>query len=83
MLIMDKPEKCDYCPVGRIFGMEGFVECRASRDEHTFTRVNREVGKIPDWRPLKDVPDKCWPVGMNFERGWNACIDEILKGCES
>lgn len=38
---------------------------------------------VPDWCPLKPVPEKkkideyFYP---NFDYAWNACIDEILKG---
>ena len=31
ILVIDMPECCDYCPVGRIFGIEGQVECRAGK----------------------------------------------------
>lgn len=76
ILVIDTPECCDYCPVGRIFGMEGQVECMEGKD----IRVNNNGRTIPDWCPLRDLPEKYYPVSMNFESGYNACIDEILKG---
>lgn len=74
ILIMDKPEnclKCEFCDRR----LDGTLRCTRNK-----VASNVVFGlAIPDWCPLKDVPDKYWPVSMNFERGWNACIDEILK----
>ena len=54
ILVIDKPEYCDCCPVGRIFGTAGQVECMASKD----IRVNQDGRTISDWCPLKEMP-KC------------------------
>lgn len=94
ILVVDTPECCDYCPVGRIFGMAGQVECMEGKD----IRVNNNGRIIPDWCPLRDLPEKKEEKqylnrkdnGGNTETygetrdmiavGWNMCIDEILKG---
>ncbi len=56
ILIIDTPKSCDYCPVGRIFGMAGAGECRARQieDIHNVC-VNRDGTTIPDWCPLKKI----------------------------
>lgn len=69
ILVIDTPEDCSKCDLKNGYFC-GKTKCWI--DEDCFPK--------PDWCPLKDVPDKYYPVGMNFERGWNACIDEILKG---
>ncbi len=81
ILIIDTPKSCDYCPIGRIFGMAGAVECKAGEE----TAVNRDGTTIPNWCPLKEISEKKPTSGkpeehdrlcMNF--GYNSCIDEIL-----
>lgn len=42
-----------------------------------------EFETVPGWCPLRYLPEKYRPVSMNFERGFNACIDEILKGVDT
>lgn len=94
ILVIDTPECCDYCPVGRIFGMAGQVECMEGKD----IRVNNNGRTIPDWCPLRDFPEKkspkkfcnvvnggkVWGFHMSgFNKGYNACIDEILKETKS
>lgn len=85
ILVIDTPEYCDYCPVGRIFGIAGQVECMAGKD----IRVNNNGRAIPDWCPLRDLPEKRkvplqYPcLHQLIADGWNACIDEILKGGEA
>lgn len=53
--------------------------------------VDPIVGKVPDWCPIKPLPEKklltgdvsnAAKAGKELVRvGWNACIDEILKEC--
>lgn len=75
MLVMDKPNVCIDCPV-HFAGISGQVWC--GKEKKRLLSDDIEIFK-PDWCPLKDVSDKYWPVSTNFERGWNACIDELLK----
>ena len=63
ILVIDTPECCDYCPVGRIFGMAGQVECMAGKD----IRVNNNGRTIPDWCPLRDLPEQYTPISMGFD----------------
>lgn len=80
ILAIDTPECCDYCPVGRIFGMAVKVECMAGKD----IRVNNNGGIIPNWCQLLDLPKKMAEENRWFRKdyaeGFNDCIDEILKG---
>ena len=70
MLVMDMPECCD--------------ECFCRNDITSWCRpCNRVIPRRyekPDWCPLKAVPKKYETVSMDFERGYNACVDEILTG---
>lgn len=70
ILVIDTPESCWGCDLE--YG-------------HYCGKEKRHIGEgefetIPDWCPLRDFPEKYYPVSMNFESGFNACIDEILKG---
>lgn len=78
LLVMNKPNACIDCPV-HFTGASGQVWC--GKEKRRLLSSDIEIFK-PDWCPPKDVPSKYWPVSMNFECGFNACIDEILKdGC--
>lgn len=82
VLVMDMPEKCAWCPLGRLFGTAGATECRATE------RVNRDCKSVPDWCPIRPMPEKqeILPtneyqfglLGRGFASGWNACIDAIM-----
>lgn len=74
VLVIDMPEKCAWCQLGRLFGTEGAAECTDTN------RVNRNCESVPDWCPLRPMPEKMNCIPGEFEDGWNACIDEI---CES
>lgn len=83
ILVIDTPKNCGYCPVGRLFGTAGQVECMAGKD----IRVNQDCEIIPEWCPLKEVPKQreanLNPYLVNktdaYDLGYNACIDEILR----
>lgn len=74
ILVIDTPECCAECPMIR-----HEIDCIT---EDYCIKNGREIirlGKKPNWCPLKEIPEKYYPVSMNFECGWNSCIDEILK----
>lgn len=79
--VIDKPKNCEQCPCFED-GMFNGV-CRLEKQ----TKSNKEKG-IPDWCPLREVPKKTdfkkakTDTVMNWIEGYNACIDEILKGSE-
>ena len=84
VLVMDMPDKCVYCPLSRLFGMGGAAECRSAE------RVNRNCESVPDWCPLRELPEKATEMtdaddlGVDYVRGtmdgWNACLDAIING---
>lgn len=88
VLVMDTPERgCISCPIG-----QNDSNCRITRIYCPIaeeTAFDEEAETIPDWCPLKPLPDKkeyIVPID-NVESqkdiiavGWNACIDEITGG---
>lgn len=75
ILVIDTPDYCINCPC-HFAEMSGQVWCGKENKELLSDDI--ETFK-PDWCPLRDLPEKYEPVSMNFEHGFNACIDEILK----
>lgn len=79
--VIDKPKSCEVCPCFE-GGMFNGV-CRLEKQ----TKSNTEK-TIPKWCPLREVPQKkdydyCDRSIWTYERiGYNACIDEIMKGSE-
>ena len=75
ILVIDTPENCYNCGIRHGYSCGGI---------HSIFGIGKNINDFrlhkPDWCPLKAVQDKYEPVSMNFERGYNACIDEILKG---
>ena len=71
MLIMDMPESCEKCPMYNL----GFCKHTGYFVHHTGSKNNDRQ----DWCLIREVPEKYETVSMDFERGYNACIDEILK----
>lgn len=69
---------------------ESCVEQFRTKDE--YKRINTDLRTRPYWCPLREVPQKKqieiveedYDGGYShgFTHGYNACIDEILKGAE-
>ena len=76
MLVMDEPKNCGKCPC--------FMELSTDFCSVTDEDVS-PYGKRPDSCPLRPVPEKKDPninhfdTDYNYDLGYNACIDEILK----
>lgn len=84
ILVIDTPENCNECELHAL----------TKRDydkEFYCTPIGKIVdefannGTKPDWCPLKDVPEKRDQKTVityfdGWNSGYNACIDEILKG---
>lgn len=71
VLVIDTPENCGKCKFISEFW------CRAMNGRRV---PNNDV--IPDWCPLKPLPEKMTGVAQtdhwnSIKAGWNACIDEI------
>lgn len=75
ILVMDTPEACIDCPC-HFAEDTGRVWC--GKDKKEVLADDIETFK-PDWCPAKDLPEKYELVSMDFERGYNTCLDEILK----
>ena len=84
ILVIDTPETCFDCRFCRELheGMEACCEISDEPDDIELCRMIEAdyCQEKPAWCPLRDLPEKYYPVSMNFESGFNACIDEILKG---
>lgn len=89
LLVMDMPEKgCISCVIGRNHSipLETCIYCPISGKN----AIDKEAEKIPDWCPLKPMPEKRSSVDYldtpfqhpAFDDGWNACIDKITGGAE-
>ena len=62
MIVLDIPEYCDYCPVGRIFGIESGVECLLAPIGHAVSGYGCHVDK-PGWCPIRPLPAQ-YSIGM-------------------
>lgn len=86
VIVVDMPEYCDYCPVGRIFGFESGVECLIATNGRSCVSGYGIKVKKPEWCPIKPMPDR-WEVCGKYPQpgkpvpsyriGWNACLDKI------
>lgn len=78
ILVMDTPECCCGCD------LESGHYC--GKEKRYITKEEFEI--IPDWCPLMAFPEKkvmdfreeCNMYISRYWEGYNACIDEILKG---
>lgn len=98
ILIMDMPNSCVECEFQAnnvrddpicILCTESCIEQFVTKDE--YKRIDTDLKSKPDWCPLRSMPEKMQVCGTypqpdgitpSYKFGWNACIDEILKGSE-
>jgi hypothetical protein len=80
VLVMDMPSSCLECPIGQneSIPLETCIRCPLGK-----CVVDAETETIPDWCPLKPMPDKRsteYNPARNpyITEGYNACIDELL-----
>lgn len=92
ILVLDAPECCIECPmcfqsdemsIGK-FEYRKLYSCRrAPSDVEDYYLSDILHGK-PGWCPLRDLPEKAnhpdYCDNGRYDKGWNDCIDEILKG---
>lgn len=84
VLVIDTPEKCIDCEIGQNYSniLETCVSCPVAGK----WAIDKEAESIPDWCPLKPLPEKSatendmtdYQCGM--VDGRNQCIDEITGG---
>lgn len=83
ILVMDMPKNCIECPIGKnmSISIETCIQCPFGK-----CAIDEEAETIPDWCPLRPMPEKkevCGkypqPDGItpSYKIGYNACIDEI------
>ena len=86
ILVMDMPTECCACRfnnhTNRCHAIKPAVYCNA------YMHVGGINGR-PDWCPLRELPKKKPTIGKESDNdilcmndGYNACIDELLKGEE-
>lgn len=87
ILVEEVPKTCEYCE----FYDCGF--CKAIlNDENKDGKYiySKDVKNKPDWCPIHKLPNRKQPEKFTiiplikeqyteFNRGWNACLDEILN----
>ena len=83
IIVMDIPEYCDYCPAGRIFGINSGVECLVAPEGQCVSGYGFHVGR-PDWCPIRPMPGRAchedYCDNGRYDKGWNECLEAILKG---
>ena len=86
IILVNMPDKCCNCRMGFENEYYDQFECYFKPG----TEIKPDEGK-PDWCPIRPIPEKKEITGITFssgyaewnlngqDRGWNACIDELLK----
>lgn len=90
VLVMENPESCFGCNFLYCDGDTNLDSCQAREEARP---VDSETYKKPDWCPLRKLPERMEVCGTynaayyakggkmpSYKTGWNACLDEILKG---
>lgn len=83
ILVTDMPKNCYKCNL-QVRNVVGNRICVINNKDADY------CASTPKWCPLRAMPEKKedYQEGVaasprkEFEWGWNACIDEILKGSE-
>ena len=91
VLVMDMPESCFGCNFLYCNADAGIDSCQAMEVSRI---VDSETYEKPEWCPLRELPEKkeefelrkckgsmkgTWKVPLIENKGFNACLDEILK----
>ena len=80
VLVMDMPESCFDCNLCYIDYEEDRATCQAYE---TAKEVDSDTFEKPEWCPLRKLPEKVnhpdYCDNGRYDKGWNACLDEILK----
>ena len=82
ILVMDMPKSCRNCNL-RVIGSYNFCTGADGRKIDQMKIINNDIK--PDWCPLREMPQKKEEIvytslsGIGEKKGWNACIDAILK----
>lgn len=90
IIIVDVPERCDDCLIRHA----GMAWCQVAQRSTSYTKTGKQIDerKRPEWCPIQPMPEKMKIYGKypqpdrivpSYKYGWNACIDEMLKGTEA
>ena len=87
VLVINTPERCIDCEIGQNYSniIETCVSCPIAGK----SALDGEAESIPDWCPLKPLPEKkeeeYWrsKLSLAWIRGWNTCISKITGGGNS
>lgn len=87
VLVMDMPSSCDVCDFVQIGGMFRNMTCMNPISEVYGCDVSDYIGCRADGCPLRELPEEIEYDGLMeyddiYADGYNACIDELLKGEE-
>lgn len=98
VLVMDMPSNCSECEFCLEIAENHHVCQRVSDNNERCKRIDYDVEvyqyEKPDWCPLRELPEKtevsdCGELcdtddwyDSGYADGYNACIDELLKGEE-
>lgn len=82
VLVMDMPETCKDCSCKYpSYKDDALYDCAITGK--TIPIDGGRYGEKPDWCPLRELPEKAnhpaYCDNGRFDKGWNACLDEILK----
>lgn len=81
IIIVDVPKNCMECKCRLGFGDGSYCGAKAKfLDDWEFDLKS----EMPDWCPIKPVPERAcheeyWDNGR-YDKGWNECLEAILKG---
>lgn len=80
ILVIDMPNCCNECKIRFDDEYSNWCPCKNPEENGVWKYV--ENGTKPDWCPLKQLPEHklIWQyeAADDYERGYNACLDEIL-----
>lgn len=84
ILVIENPSLCLCCPIARWNDAKGPFECFHFGKKVTYDEF---YNKRPDWCPLRELPEykeenHTSDYSDIKNEGYNACIEEILKGAE-
>ena len=80
IIIVDMPKNCMECKCRLGFGDGSYCGAKAKfLDDWEFDLKS----EMPGWCPIRPIPEKLDRVSlgdMEYKRGWNDCLKEIMKG---
>ena len=84
IIVVDMPERCNQCKFW-FAKATAPIEYRCMGEQKNITEKHLNENK-PDWCPIKPLPEKAhheeYCDNGRYGKGWNECIDEMLKEAE-